>query len=112
VLPGAAILKLGRLSEVYTWIYIANEKVGRVRTGQRVELAADTYPGRVFVGRVVRINEQAEFTPRSIQTREDRTRLVFGVKVVAPNPDRALLPGMPVEAVIVDALPPAAGTPP
>lgn len=102
-LPGATILEIGRLDRVHTWIYVANAEVGRVRLGQKVRLVADTYPGREFVGTVVRINERAEFTPKSIQTKDDRTRLVFGVKVEVDNPDRALLPGMPVEAALVEA---------
>jgi HlyD family secretion protein len=104
-LPGAAILELGQLDRVHTWIYVANTEVGRVRLGLKVKLVADTYPGRTFVGTVVRVNERAEFTPKSIQTKDDRTRLVFGVKVAIDNPDRALLPGMPVEAVLVEAAP-------
>jgi HlyD family secretion protein len=106
-LPGASIIRIGRLDEVYTWIYVPNEEVGRVRLGQKVKLTADTYAGRAFVGTVARINEQAEFTPRSIQTKEDRTRLVYGVKVVVANPDHALMPGMPVEAELDDAAGPA-----
>ncbi|OGQ89873.1 MAG: hypothetical protein A2289_24175 [Deltaproteobacteria bacterium RIFOXYA12_FULL_58_15] len=102
VLPGASLMKLGRLDQVYTWIFVPNREVGRVALGQKVELVADTYPDRVFVGTVARINEKAEFTPKSIQTKEDRTRLVFGVKVTLDNADRALMPGMPVEARIVD----------
>jgi len=101
-LPGASILKLGHLDEVYTWTYVPNEEVGRIRLGQKVRIAADTYPGREFSGTVVHINEKAEFTPKSIQTKEDRTRLVFGVKVEIPNPDTALLVGMPVEAAFVE----------
>jgi HlyD family secretion protein len=100
VLPGAALVKLGNLDEVHTWIYVPNEEVGRVRIGQKVALVADTYPDRVFAGQVSRIKEEAEFTPKSIQTKDDRTRLVFGVKVAVSNPDRALLPGMPIEAEI------------
>jgi HlyD family secretion protein len=100
-LPGAAILKIGRLDEVYTWIYVPNEEVGRVKLGQRARLVADTYPGRSFYGTITRINQEAEFTPKSIQTKEDRTRLVYGVKVTIPNPDGALMPGMPVEAQVV-----------
>jgi len=99
-LPGSALLKLGNLAAVHTWIYVANEEMGRVRIGQKVMLRADTYPERQFEATVTRINAQAEFTPRSIQTKEDRTRLVFGVKVEVQNTDGALLPGMPVEAVL------------
>lgn len=103
VLPGAALLKIGDLTEVHTWIYVPNEEIGRVRVGQEVKLEADTYQDKIFNGKVSRIKEEAEFTPKSIQTKEDRTRLVFGVKVAIPNADEALLPGMPVEAEIVGA---------
>jgi HlyD family secretion protein len=101
VLPGASLLELGQLSKVYTWIYVPNEEVGRVRLGQKAALRADTYPDRVFDGVVARINDEAEFTPKSIQTKEDRTRLVYGVKVTIDNADRALMPGMPVEAELL-----------
>lgn len=100
VLPGSALFRLARLDQVYTWIYVPNKEVGRVKLKQRAELLADTYPGRTFAGTVARINDRAEFTPKSIQTKEDRTRLVFGVKVELDNADHALLPGMPVEAVL------------
>jgi HlyD family secretion protein len=108
VMPGATVLKLGSLEQVYTWIYVANEEVGRVHLGQKVELSADTYPGRVFAGVVARVKEEAEFTPRSVQTKEDRTRLVYGVKVTIANADHALMPGMPVEAVLIENPAPAA----
>jgi len=98
-MPGAALLKLDRTENVYTYIYIPNEEVGRVSVGQKVRVVADTYPDRTFEGAVERINDEAEFTPKSIQTKEDRTRLVFGVKVVLANTDGTLRPGMPVEAV-------------
>lgn len=102
VLPGAALLKIGRLEESYTWIYIPNEKMGKVRLGQKARLEADALPGTEFEGRVVQIREEAEFTPKSIQTKEDRTRLVFGVKVAVKNEEGKLKPGMPVEAELLD----------
>ncbi len=98
-MPGAALLKIDRTEDVYTYIYIPNEEVGRVSVGQKVRVVADTFPDRNFEGVVQRINSEAEFTPKSIQTKEDRTRLVFGVKVVLANADGLLRPGMPVEAV-------------
>lgn len=100
VLPGAKLLVIDDPHSVYTWIYIPNEEIGRLRMGQDVSLKADTYGERVFKGHVVRINEKAEFTPKSIQTKQDRTRLVFGVKVALENQDGALMPGMPIEAEI------------
>ena len=105
VLPGATLFRLHHLDQVYTWIYVANAELGRVHLNQDVAVSADTYPQRLFKGRVVRIREQAEFTPKSIQTKEDRTRLVFGVKVMLENSDHALLPGMPVEAALAPTKP-------
>jgi HlyD family secretion protein len=104
VLPGSAIYRIADLKDAYTWIYVANEEVGKVRLGTEVKLLADTYPGRVFKGQVVRINDEAEFTPKSVQTKDDRTRLVYGVKVTIPNRDGALLAGMPVEAELTDTI--------
>lgn len=98
LLPGANLLAIDDLRRVYTWVYLPNEEIGRVHVGQRVNVKADTYGERVFVGDVAVVNPKAEFTPKSIQTKEDRTRLVYGVKVMLDNPDGALLPGMPVEA--------------
>ena len=77
--------------------------------GYKVLLRADTYPNRIFEGRVVRINDKAEFTPKSVQTKDERTRLVYGVKVDVLNMDGALLPGMPVEAELLFLDEPTAG---
>jgi len=101
-LPGSSLLRIDWLDSVHTWIYVPNAEVGKVRVGQKVKLLADTYPDREFVGQVARINPKAEFTPKTIQTKEDRTRLVYGVKVELENKDGALMPGMPVEARLVD----------
>lgn len=102
LLPGSPVIKLGRLDKVHTWIYVPNNEVGKVHIGQNVKLVADTYPGRAFFGEVVLVNKEAEFTPKSIQTKEDRTRLVFGVKVSLGNKDGSLMPGMPVEAELIE----------
>ena len=65
-----------------------------------VQVEVDSYPERVFLGRVVNIGSKAEFTPRNVQTMEDRVNLVFAVKVSIPNPDWALKPGMPADATL------------
>ncbi len=99
--PGVPLLTLANLDQVTLVLYIPEGQIGRVRTGQRVEVRVDSFPDRVFVGRVATIAGEAEFTPRNVQTEEERARLVFAVKVVIPNPDHALKPGMPADAVIV-----------
>lgn len=99
--PGVPLLTVAKLDEVRLVLYVPEDRIGRVRVGQRVEVRVDSFPGRVFVGRVATIAGEAEFTPRNVQTEEERVNLVFAVKVVIPNPDHALKPGMPADAEIV-----------
>ncbi len=103
--PGVPILTLIRLDPVTLILYIPENRIGEVRIGQKVEVTVDSFPGRVFTGTVATIGTKAEFTPRNVQTREERVNLVFAVKVVIPNPDRALKPGMPADAVFRSATP-------
>jgi multidrug resistance efflux pump len=98
--PGTTLLTLANLDQVTLVIYVPEAQVGHVRVGQPVEVAADSFPERAFVGTVTTIAGEAEFTPRNVQTREERVNLVFAVKVVIPNPDHALKPGMTADAVI------------
>jgi multidrug resistance efflux pump len=98
--PGVPILTLVNLDPVTLVLYIPENCIGEVRIGQTVEVTVDSFPGRVFTGTVATIGTKAEFTPRNVQTREERVNLVFAVKVVIPNPDRALKPGMPADAVL------------
>jgi len=102
VLPGATLVTVRSEGDPFTWIYVPNEEIGRLRLGAEVRLVADAYPKREFSGLVEHIHEEAEFTPKSVQTKEDRTRLVFGVKVRVRDPKRLLLPGMPVQARLVE----------
>ncbi|MGC9400236.1 MAG: HlyD family secretion protein [Anaerolineae bacterium] len=100
---GATVLLLGDLTEVTLELYIPQTELGRVYLGQPVQVTVDSFPERSFEGRVDYIADQAEFTPRNITTREERTNLVFAVRVTIPNPDGALKPGMPADAVFVDS---------
>ncbi len=98
--PGTPLLRLADLDEVTLTVYVPETDIGRVKVGQEAEVEVDTYPGRAFSGRVVFIAPEAEFTPQSVQTKEERVTLVFGVKIEIPNPDHLLRPGMPAEAKI------------
>ncbi|HID86124.1 MAG TPA: efflux RND transporter periplasmic adaptor subunit, partial [Anaerolineae bacterium] len=98
--PGMPLLKIADLNQVELTIYIPEIDIGRVRVGQTVEVTVDSFPGRIFTGKVVFIASQAEFTPKNVQTKEERVSLVFAVKARIPNPDHALKPGMPADAVI------------
>lgn len=97
---GAPILTIADLDEVWIRLYIPLPKLGRVPIGQRAEVTTDALPGRTFTGTVTEISQQAEFTPRNVQTREERVKLVFAVKVTLPNPEHLLKPGMPADATI------------
>jgi HlyD family secretion protein len=97
---GLPLLTIANLDQVTLVIYIPETRVGQVRVGQEVEVQVDSFPDRVFIGEVVNIAGEAEFTPRNVQTKEERVNLVFAVKVRMPNPDGALKPGMPADAII------------
>ncbi len=100
--PGAPLLQIADLDNVELVVYIPESKIGRVKLGQEVEVTVDSYPGRVFIGEVVYISPRAEFTPKNVQTKEERVNTVFGVKVKVPNEDHALKAGMPADAVIME----------
>ena len=89
------------LDQVTLVLYIPENQIGRVQVGQLVTVQVDSFPDRVFIGRVSTIATEAEFTPRNVQTQEERVNMVFAVKVVIPNPDHALKPGMPADATIL-----------
>jgi len=97
---GAPLLTIANLDKVTLVIYIPENRIGQVQMGQEVEVQVDSFPGRVFVGQVQNIAGEAEFTPRNVQTQEERVNLVFAVKVRIPNPDGALKPGMPADATV------------
>lgn len=97
---GLPLLTIANLDEVTLVIYIPENRIGQVRLGQEVEVRVDSFPDRVFPGHVASIAGEAEFTPRNVQTQEERVNLVFAVKVRIPNPDHALKAGMPADAVI------------
>ena len=100
VAPGATLVRIVDLSEVRATFYLPNGELGAVSTGGPASVIADAFPGRTFEATVTTISTEAEFTPRTIQTRTDRDRLVYPVEVRIPNPDGLLRPGMPVEVSI------------
>jgi HlyD family secretion protein len=98
VSPGAKLFTLADLSQVWTYFYVAQAQVTPLRVGAVVSAYLPELGARVIKGRIVKINDEAEFTPKNVQTREERTRLVFGVKVQFDNADGLLKPGMPIES--------------
>jgi len=100
VQPGAVILTLTDLGEARTRFYLPNDDLGFAAPGKAVRVVADAYPGQSFAGTIFYVSARAEFTPRNVQTREDRERLVYAVAVRIPNVDLRLRSGMPVEVSI------------
>jgi HlyD family secretion protein len=101
VAAGTAIYTLVNPNDIWLRVFIPEDQLGRVRLGQSVRITVDTFPGRAFAGRVSEIRHQAEFTPGNVQTKEDRVKLVFGVKIQLENRDGSLKPGMPADAEIL-----------
>ncbi len=100
VAPGTPVVTVGDLHHVWLRGYVDETDLGRVKVGQAVQVTTDTYPDKVFRGRITFIASEAEFTPRSVQTTKERVKLVYRIKVDIPNPDMELKPGMPADGVI------------
>ncbi len=100
--PGIPLVTVADLETVRLTVYVPENQLGHVQIGQQVQVQVDSFPGQIFVGHVATIANEAEFIPRNIQTEEERVNMVFAVKVVIPNPDHLLKPGMPADATIVN----------
>jgi HlyD family secretion protein len=98
--PGGPILTLMDPADLWVRVYVPETEIGRVTLGQEALVRVDAYPGRTFAGTVTEIADEAEFTPRNVQTRKERVNLVFRVKVAVRSPDGVLKPGMPADAEI------------
>lgn len=105
VQAGSAIVKVSVLEKVRLVIFVREADLGRVKVGDPAGVSIDAYPGRTFPGRVIYISPTAEFTPKNVQTKEERVKLSFAVKIEVENPGGELKPGMPADAVIGDASP-------
>jgi HlyD family secretion protein len=94
IAPNTPVATLLERDQIYVRIYIPETEIGRVRIGQKGEVRVDSFPNTVFDGVVEQINQQAEFLPRNVQTREERVHQVFGVKVRINDPAGRVLAGM------------------
>jgi len=98
VLPGREVMTLSDLSTVELKIFVDETEIGKIKPSQRVEARVDTFPDKVYIGKVSFISPEGEFTPKIIQTHKERVKLVYLVKVSIPNPDLELKSGMPADA--------------
>jgi len=99
--PGSAILTIADLSRPWIRIYVEESRLGQVKLNQKALISVDSFPGKRFNGTVVAISNKAEFTPKTIQTRDERVKLMYAVKIALDNSEDRLRPGMPADAVIL-----------
>jgi HlyD family secretion protein len=101
VAAGTTVVTIGDLDHPWLRAYINETDLGRVKLGQKVKLTTDSYKGKVYWGTVSFIASEAEFTPKQIQTKEERVKLVYRIKVDVDNSSHDLKNNMPVDAEIV-----------
>ncbi len=97
---GQTLYTIVNLQKLYVKIYIPEPHLGKVKLGAPARIYVDAYKDKFFEGKVTRIYEQAEFTPKNVETREERVDLVFGAEVSVENLEELLKPGMPADVVI------------
>ncbi|HCU54286.1 MAG TPA: hypothetical protein DIC36_08435 [Gammaproteobacteria bacterium] len=101
VQPGTPLYTLVDLNQLYLKIYVPEPDIGKIVHDQPARVHVDAYPSRFFPARVSKIASEAEFTPKNVETREERVKLVFAVELALDeNPDGVLKPGMPADAVV------------
>ncbi len=103
IAPNTPVATLLEKDQIYVRIYIPETELGRVKLGQKAEVRVDSFPNTVFEGEVEQINQQAEFLPRNVQTREERVHQVFGVKIRINDPSGHVLPGMAADVKLKTA---------
>ena len=95
---GTTVVTLGDLAKPWLRAYINEQDLGRVKLGAEVKVTTDSFPGKTYLGRISFIASDAEFTPKQIQTQEERVKLVYRVKIDVENPAGELKSNMPADA--------------
>jgi len=104
VAPGAPVVTLMNPDDRWVRIYVPENRLGRVALGQRASIVSDTFPDKRYEGEVAYVSDEAEFTPKNVQTSEERVRLVYAVKVrVTADPGLELKPGLPADVTLEEA---------
>ncbi len=100
VAQGTPVFTLGDLDNPWIKVYVKEDRLGLVKPAQKAQVTTDTFKGKTYEGEVSYISSEAEFTPKTVQTQEERVKLVFGVKVSVRNDNWDLKPGMPADVRI------------
>jgi HlyD family secretion protein len=100
VSPGTPVVTLADLQHLWVRVYVPETDLGKIHWGQEAEVRTDTYPNKIYHGRISFISAEAEFTPKSVQTEKERVTLVYRVKVDVDSPNGELKPGMPADVKI------------
>jgi HlyD family secretion protein len=98
--PGTPVVTLADLDHIWLRAYVSETDLGKVRWNEPVTVTTDTYPGKKYQGRISFISSSAEFTPKSVETHEERVTLVYRIKIDVNNPNHELKPGMPADGLI------------
>jgi HlyD family secretion protein len=99
--PGTTVVTVGDIDHPWLRGYVNETDLGKVKLGARAKVTTDSYPGKVYDGRVTFISSEAEFTPKQIQTQQERVKLVYRIKIEVENPKHELKSNMPADAEIV-----------
>lgn len=100
--PGATVIVLAQLDDLTITVYLSEDRYGQVNLGDKADVQVDSFPGVVFTGTVIHIADEAEFTPRNVQTGEGRRTTVFAIKLQLEDPDGRLKPGMPADVTFTN----------
>jgi len=100
IAPGRPMATLIDLGALFVRVYIPGRDIAKIRLGNPARVYADAFPGRAFDGTVVEVAERAEFTPKDAHVKDEREKMVYGVKVALENPEGYLKPGMPVDVQV------------
>jgi len=95
VLPSRPLITMARLDHLTITVYVPEDRYGEIKLGQTAGLVVDSFPGETFTAMVIHIADEAEFTPRNVQTAEGRRSTVYAIKLAIDNPAGRLKPGMP-----------------
>ena len=98
--PGTPLCSIADLSTMWLTIYVSENMIGNVKLGAQAQITIDSLPDSTFKGKVTWISQEAEFTPKNVQTKESRVDLVYAVKITLDNPDGIFKIGMPADAYI------------